>query len=367
MATEIRFAAGDEDMSDAELRAWIVAQRRREASRAARWRVARLAALPVLAALYLALAVPTALAGGFDPLLRSHVITILKGLDLLDDDGTLPPAAGWTDGGTDVELTTATDGVGIGGDGPSSSQILAVVGDGTRHSIALTPGAAGEAVLAGDSVGGARVGGGALAASEILDVTGNGTRHTVAVTPGTGGTFRVNGSSVATVNVTAEGDQGGAIFRAGAVGNKLGAHVLGGSKVFGGYGSGFSGTADGSWEAGEAALADSVATAVVSVSCPTETGVGGTIRVTVYATDGTDMQTITKVATFCCVNKAGTETVDLDEMATTSNAVSAGSITLTLTAAAGTNAITISADANPSLASTTVLRASYVLEVYDLE
>ena len=87
---------------------------------------------------------------------------------------TAPAAAntsGWTDNGTTVTATTATDGVGIGGGAVASTEILDVTGDATRHTIALTPDAAGKVALLGDVQIGATDAGLARTSAGILKAT----------------------------------------------------------------------------------------------------------------------------------------------------------------------------------------------------
>lgn len=53
--------------------------------------------------------------------------------------GAAPVASGWTDGGTDVYLTTSTDLVAIGANTPVASRKLSVINTGTDFGIAVTP------------------------------------------------------------------------------------------------------------------------------------------------------------------------------------------------------------------------------------
>jgi len=53
--------------------------------------------------------------------------------------GAAPVASGWTDGGTDVYLTTSTDLVAIGSNTPVTNRKLSVINTGTNLGIAVTP------------------------------------------------------------------------------------------------------------------------------------------------------------------------------------------------------------------------------------
>ena len=52
---------------------------------------------------------------------------------------SVPNASGWTDGGTDVYLTTSTDLVAIGANTPVASRKLSIINTGTDFGIAVTP------------------------------------------------------------------------------------------------------------------------------------------------------------------------------------------------------------------------------------
>lgn len=79
-------------------------------------------------------------------------------------------SSGWTDSGTIVATTTATDGVQIGASAPGSSEILQVTGDATRHSISFDAGAGGTVLL---SVGGTTSLSAALSSVTIGPVIGS--------------------------------------------------------------------------------------------------------------------------------------------------------------------------------------------------
>lgn len=112
-------------------------------------------------------------------------------------------------------------------------------------------------------------------------------------------------------------------------------------------------------------LTESVATAFVRVAVPQGTCVGGCVHYTIEANNGVDFQARSGILPFAAVNKAGAETVSVGtpDAASEVVAVSAGTLTNTFTATAGTDTVDILADATSSLAQTT-LRISYRVEMY---
>jgi len=101
-----------------------------------------------------------------------------------------------------------------------------------------------------------------------------------------------------------------------------------------------------------ATLISGVATDVCIVGVPTETGSGGTLYYTIYATDGTDMQTRRGRLPWGAVNKAGTITIVLgtpEEVDCTPT----GTLTVTITAVDnGNDTFTFQFDAASSLTET---------------
>lgn len=89
-------------------------------------------------------------------------------------------------------------------------------------------------------------------------------------------------------------------------------------------------------------------------------GAAGRICITLYATDGTDVQSVTYQLTFAAVNKGGTYTTDIDQIAI-STAVSAGTLTATFNFLNGTNKVTFRVNPASSL-TTTVFYAQLQLE-----
>lgn len=80
---------------------------------------------------------------------------------------------------------------------------------------------------------------------------------------------------------------------------------------------------------------------------------GGQIRYVASATDGTDVQAITGIVTYALVNKAGTVTATITEVAANqAKAVSAGTYTLAWTIVAGTGKATIKLQPTTSLTAT---------------
>lgn len=106
-------------------------------------------------------------------------------------------------------------------------------------------------------------------------------------------------------------------------------------------------------------LTESADTAFMQVAIPTSTVAGGTIIYTIEANDGTDFQSISGVATWDAVNKAGTITPTITDVQNASEAASAGTLAATITVVdAGSNLISIRANAVSSLTQT-VLRISW--------
>ena len=106
-------------------------------------------------------------------------------------------------------------------------------------------------------------------------------------------------------------------------------------------------------------LTEATATNVTSISLPSGKVTGGTATVTVWASDGTDHQTLTSQIRFGAVNKAGTLTTTCNQTDGTT-AASAGTLTVTYdTAASGANLL-IRANATSSLTQT-VLRCRIVI------
>lgn len=84
-------------------------------------------------------------------------------------------------------------------------------------------------------------------------------------------------------------------------------------------------------------IVDGAATTLFTVPIAAGSAIGGTLHFSVFASDGTDHQTISGIATFASVNKAGTLTSTITYV--TSNeakAVSAGTLTLAFTMAEDT-------------------------------
>jgi hypothetical protein len=81
-------------------------------------------------------------------------------------------------------------------------------------------------------------------------------------------------------------------------------------------------------------IVDGAATALFTVPVAQGAAVGGVIDFFIYASDGTDQQVISGFASFASVNKAGTLTNTITQLATTeAKAVSAGTLTLSWTMA----------------------------------
>ena len=90
---------------------------------------------------------------------------------------------------------------------------------------------------------------------------------------------------------------------------------------------------------------------------------GGRIKYTIVANDGTDYQTRSGMFNFSLVNKGGTETAGLGTVMNESVAVSTGTLTVTFdTDTSPTNAVDIRANAVSSLTQTT-LQIRYWVEI----
>jgi hypothetical protein len=109
-------------------------------------------------------------------------------------------------------------------------------------------------------------------------------------------------------------------------------------------------------------LTDNSTTSLYEIALPTLTGTGGVIKATVFASDGTDVQSRSQIVRYSAVNKAGTYTT---EIAVVSEAISAstGTLTGTWTILNGTNKVTIQFNGNSSLTPTT-LWVHYTIESF---
>jgi hypothetical protein len=103
---------------------------------------------------------------------------------------------------------------------------------------------------------------------------------------------------------------------------------------------------------GVVALTDNTATTVLTVALATGEQSGGTLRYTILADDATDFQCYTRSLTWAAVNKAGTITVDVDNGATTSQAHSTGTMTVTVGSTTGASLFNIQITADTSLTPT---------------
>jgi len=102
------------------------------------------------------------------------------------------------------------------------------------------------------------------------------------------------------------------------------------------------------------ALVEGSDTTVLNIALPSGKYFGATIAITVYATDGTDTQSITTIAVVDAVNKAGTITATVTPTQNTA-AVSTGTLTATVTAAGiASTSVNIKINATSSLSQTTL-------------
>lgn len=100
-------------------------------------------------------------------------------------------------------------------------------------------------------------------------------------------------------------------------------------------------------------IVDGSATSLFDVACLAGAGAGGLIRYNVFASDGTDHQSLSGLVTYAMVNKAGTNTLTITEVAANqAKAVSAGTLTLAWTFVTGTNKGTVKLQPTGSLTET---------------
>lgn len=100
-------------------------------------------------------------------------------------------------------------------------------------------------------------------------------------------------------------------------------------------------------------IVDGSATSLFEVACAAGAGAGGAIRYSVFASDGTDHQSLTGIVTYAMVNKAATNTLTITEAAgNQAKAVSSGTLTLAWTFVTGTNKGTVKLQPTGSLTET---------------
>lgn len=100
-------------------------------------------------------------------------------------------------------------------------------------------------------------------------------------------------------------------------------------------------------------LTESTATTFANIAVPSGTYAGGILTVTVFASDGTDHQSLTSQVRVDGVNKAGTVTPSVTQTDNTA-AVSSGTLTCTYTVVASGNSFDVKANAVSSLSQTTL-------------
>jgi|SRR6478609_9490109 len=100
-------------------------------------------------------------------------------------------------------------------------------------------------------------------------------------------------------------------------------------------------------------IVDGSATSLFSVAVAAGAAVGGVVHFSIFASDGTDHQTITGTATYGAVNKAATTTATVTyATANEAKAVSSGTLTLAFTAVDTTNSVTVKLQPTGSLTET---------------
>lgn len=102
-------------------------------------------------------------------------------------------------------------------------------------------------------------------------------------------------------------------------------------------------------------IVDGAATTLFTVPVASLASIGGVIEFHVFATDATDMQAISGIATYSAVNKAGTVTSAVTYVAANeAKAVSAGTLTLAFTMAEDTaDVVSVKLQPTGSLTETT--------------
>lgn len=102
-----------------------------------------------------------------------------------------------------------------------------------------------------------------------------------------------------------------------------------------------------------AVLMSTTAKPLLFIPIPAGAGMGGFVKATIIATDGTDMQVFTELIQLAAVNKAGSYTKTVTNLATTgSKAVSAGTLTTSWTLVDGTSGVVLTVTATTSLTTT---------------
>ncbi len=101
-------------------------------------------------------------------------------------------------------------------------------------------------------------------------------------------------------------------------------------------------------------IANASATSLFNVARPQNLPGGGVIFYDVFATDGTDYQSLTGMVTYAWVDKAGTGTFTITEVSgNQAKAVSTGTLTLAWTFVTGTNIGVVKLQPTTSLTATT--------------
>jgi len=104
---------------------------------------------------------------------------------------------------------------------------------------------------------------------------------------------------------------------------------------------------------GQKAIADGAATALFDVACPVGGSCGGVLHAVVQAADGADLQAMAVIVTYAAVNKAGTLTLTITDLATVdAKAVSAGTLTLAWSLVTGAGKCTVKVTPTGSLTET---------------
>lgn len=174
-------------------------------------------------------------------------------------------------------------------------------------------------------------------------------RHTTANTAGNGLTILGGGATSAATN-----KDGGALNLSAGISTGTGTSVV---RLLNYTSASSTGTGDNTQVnraifGGMKVLTDGVATSVVNLTAAASLGAGATIRYSIEAFDGTDIQMETGFVNVAVVNKAGAWTTSILEQGTSQPALSAGTLTTTW-AVTGANPAVVSVNANTSLTPST--------------
>lgn len=268
---------------------------------------------------------------------RSTTDSVWIGSGVFDNNFSTRVGVGGTFGSTPTSGYYTGIGYGISINSIGGTAIGSELTIGTGHDYSILMGRGASSTAANQFIAGSNTG----AISDVYFGKGvaNATPTAYAIN-GTGG----SGSNIAGANLNLAGGKSTGTGRSGYVALQ--------TSVTGSTGSSTNSLVDRQVIPGRKTVSsNNSALGLFEIALPTLTGTGGTVRVTVYATDGTDVQSRVAVVRFSGVNKGGSYTV---ETAVVDEAVSASAGTLTATYAltSGTNKVTFEITPNSSLTTT---------------